>query len=118
MNATNSPSSTKPELAPPLPADLSERIWMLHRTITDPTVKRSTVKDAKRALLGALIVHNQLRNIPIPPISKRARASSSSFRANHFKLLAPALFTHRDGHTRPRRRPEQQSLLSVIGALS
>lgn len=118
MNATNSPSSTKPRLAPPPPADLSERIWKLHRTITDPAVKRSTVKDAKRALLGALIVHNQLRNIPVPPISKRARANSSSFRANHFTFPAPALFTRRDGHTRPRRRPKQQSVLSVIGALS
>ncbi|MEO5718618.1 MAG: hypothetical protein ABIR29_08610 [Chthoniobacterales bacterium] len=68
MNATISPSSLKPNQAPPLPTDLSERIWKLHRTITDPTVKRSRIKDAKRALLGALLVQNTLGNIPIRPI--------------------------------------------------
>lgn len=102
MNATNSPTSRKPNLAPPLPADLSERIWKLHRTITDPTMKRSKVKDAKSALLGALLVQNELSNIPVRPISKRtARASSSSVRANHFTF-----------------RARDQSLLSVIEAFS
>ena len=102
MNATISPSSLKPNQAPPLPTDLSERIWKLLRTITDPTVKRSRIKDAKRALLGALLVQNTLGNIPVRPISRKAaRASSSSVRANRFNFPAP-----------------DQSLLSTMGTRS
>ena len=90
MNAINSPSSLKPSQAPPLPTDLSERIWKLHHTITDPTVKRSRIKDAKRALLGALLVQNTLDNIPVRPVSRKAaRASSSSIRANRFNFPEP-----------------------------
>ncbi|MEO5718808.1 MAG: hypothetical protein ABIR29_09580 [Chthoniobacterales bacterium] len=93
MGATNSPFSSKLNLAPPLPVDLSERIWRLHRIITDSAIKHSKVKDAKRALLGALLVRNELSNISVRPISKKAaRANSSSVRATHFAFLAPDQF--------------------------
>jgi hypothetical protein len=72
-------------LGRPPPADLSERIWKLHRIITDPTVKRAEVKEAKRALQAAFIVQDALRKIRVLTVSKRARASSSSFRAKLFE---------------------------------
>ncbi|MEP6809248.1 MAG: hypothetical protein ABI992_03325 [Chthoniobacterales bacterium] len=68
MIILNSSSSRQRNLSRPPPVDLSERIWNLHRTITDPTVERDEAKDAKRTLLGALIVQNELRNIVIPPM--------------------------------------------------
>lgn len=153
MITLNSPSCSTLNLDRPPPVDLSERIWNLHRTITESTVQREKVKDAKRTLLGALIVQNELRNIVIPPlpatsapapskapsktakaasvcevcgsadaarpasernrISKRARASSSSFRANHFPRERRYVFARR-GRTQPDRAP----LISSREALS
>ena len=153
MITLNSSSSSTLNLDRPLPVDLSERIWNLHRTITDPTVQREKVRDAKRTLLGALIVQNEWRNIVIPPlpatsvpatrkassktakaasvcevcgsadaagpasernrISKRARASSSSFRANHFPRERRYVFT------RPGRiQRDRAALISSEEALS
>ena len=52
------------------PTDLSERIWDLHRTITNPAADREKVKDAKRILLAALITRNELRKIKVPPFAE------------------------------------------------
>ncbi len=68
MITLNSSSSRKRKLSRPPPVDLSERIWKLHRIITDPTVERDKAMEAKRTLLGALIVQNELRNIVVPPM--------------------------------------------------
>ena len=54
----------------PRPTDLSERIWDLHRTITNPAADREKVKDAKRILLATLITRNELRKIKVPPFAE------------------------------------------------
>ncbi len=114
MNDLNVARSDKLNLDRPPAVDLSERIWNLHRIITDPTVKWAELQDAKRSLLGALIVQNELRNILVPPISKRARASSSSSsRANHSRQLPL------NGAARWRRTSNaQHRLFAVKGVLS